>query len=57
MILPGNNSALIKKCMKHRINWKKCNDRNSMYNFKWKANSKDIDFSNCGKRIKQVIIK
>jgi hypothetical protein len=35
IIVPGNNSKLIKEAMKQRKGWIECPPFNSVYNFKW----------------------
>ena len=47
IILKGNNSVCIKKCMNHRINWKELIDNKSLfYNLKWRPISSGKDFFN-----------
>ena len=46
VILPGNNSDLIRRCMQQRLNWKECaNKETNLFNLKWKESSKGVDFS------------
>lgn len=55
--MPGNNSAMIKKCMQHRSNWKECQSAaTSLFNFKWQQNCIGLDFASLNKvpSIKQV---
>jgi hypothetical protein len=52
MILPGNNSELVKKCMAHRINWKECSNsqmQSTLFHFRWQSISTGIDFPNLNK--------
>lgn len=58
MIVPGNNSSLIKNCMAHRINWRECpTSATSLFHFKWQQSSIGVDFNNFNRvnSIKQVV--
>ena len=58
LILPGNASYLVEKCMYHRINWMKpFSIVSSLYNFKWQELSYGIDYSSLGhfQNIKQIV--
>lgn len=47
IILKGNNSMIIKKCMGYRTNWKELNDTSSpFFNLKWRPISSGRDYSN-----------
>ena len=49
LILPGNASYLVEKCMKHRVNWiKPFSVVSSLYNFKWQELSYGIDYNSLG---------
>ena len=57
IILPGNNSILVKNCMNHRVNWKECpSSATSIFHFKWQQSSAGVDFNNFNRvaSIKQV---
>lgn len=57
IIVPGNNSTLIKNCMSHRINWRECpSSATSLFHFKWQQSSIGVDFNNFNRvnSIKQV---
>ena len=47
LILPGNNSKLVEKCLLTRPNWEKINDSNNLSscNLIWTALSQEINFS------------
>ena len=57
LILPGNNSQLVEKCLITRPNWKKLNDRTNLSycNFIWTELSNEINFAlhkdNCRSQI------
>ena len=47
IILKGNNSVSVKKCMNHRYNWKELiDDKSPYYNLKWRPISCGKDFFN-----------
>jgi len=47
IVLKGNNSMIIKKCMQHRTNWRQLTDEKSVfYNLKWRPISSGRDFVN-----------
>ena len=46
VIMPGNNSRLIKEAMQRRDWWIETPPFNSMFNFKWKPFSQGIRFEN-----------
>lgn len=57
IIVPGNNSLLVKNSMAHRTNWRECSSSaTSMFNFKWQQSSIGVDFNNFNRvsSIKQV---
>ena len=58
LILPGNASYLVEKCMNHRINWMKpFSIVTTLYNFKWQELSYGIDYSSLGhfQNVKQIV--
>ena len=58
LILPGNASYLIEKCMYHRINWMKpFSVVSTMFNFKWQELSYGIDYSSlgCFQNVNQIV--
>ena len=58
LILPGNASYLIEKCMSHRINWMKpFSVVSTMFNFKWQELSYGIDYSSlgCFQNVNQIV--
>ena len=50
IILPGNNSQLVEKCVLTRSNWEKLEDQNNYYscNFIWTQLSHEINFTTHG---------
>jgi hypothetical protein len=59
IIVPGNNSTLVKNCMSHRTNWRECaSPTTSLFHFKWQQSSVGVDFNNFNRvnSIKQVRI-
>ena len=49
LVLPGNASYLVEKCMLHRINWvKPFSVVTNLYNFKWQELSYGIDYGSLG---------
>jgi hypothetical protein len=59
IIVPGNNSNLVKNCMTHRTNWRECpSSATSLFHFKWQQSSIGVDFNNFNRvnSIKQVRI-
>jgi len=44
IILPGNNSGVIKRCMQVRTDWEETANFNTMFNFKWQQTSQGIRF-------------
>ena len=58
LILPGNASYLVEKCMNHRINWMKpYSVVSTLYNFKWQELSYGIDYNSLGnfQNVKQIV--
>jgi len=58
LILPGNASYLVEKCMNHRINWvKPFSVVSTLYNFKWQELSYGIDYASLGhfQNVKQIV--
>ena len=58
LILPGNASYLIERCMYHRINWMKpFSVVSTMFNFKWQELSYGIDYSSlgCFQNVNQIV--
>ena len=58
LILPGNASYLVEKCMNHRINWMKPFSKvTTLFNFKWQELSYGIDYDSLGhfQNIKQIV--
>ena len=58
LILPGNASYLVEKCMNHRINWMKpFSIVSTLYNFKWQELSYGIDYDSLGtfQNVKQIV--
>ena len=47
VILPGNASYLVKRCFKHRVNWKESETQiTSLFNFKWQQMNHRNEFLN-----------
>ena len=58
LVLPGNASYLIEKCMIHRINWVKAfSVVSNLFNFKWQEISYGIDYTSLGyyQNVKQIV--
>lgn len=45
IVLRGNNSEVIKRCMRCRVGWEETAEFNTMFNFKWQQSSNGIKFN------------
>lgn len=44
IIMKGNNSSVITRCMRNRLGWEETADFNTMFNFRWQQTSYGIKF-------------
>eukprot|EP01022_Parablepharisma_sp_SALTPOND_P013287 TRINITY_DN1768_c0_g1_i1.p1 TRINITY_DN1768_c0_g1~~TRINITY_DN1768_c0_g1_i1.p1 ORF type:complete len:716 (+),score=63.40 TRINITY_DN1768_c0_g1_i1:921-3068(+) len=55
VIMPGNNSQIIRRCMEKRVDWKEAPGFCSIFHFKWQPFSKGLRFDQISLSQKQMV--